>query len=342
LIQNTSAFYVGHVVEFSQDQNGSRFIQQRLEIADETEKALLLDELLSSIKRIRNDVFGNYVVQKLFQHGSSEAKAKLFRQALLGEVIPLSKMIYGCRVVQKALECLDNEELSVFVYEFKGRVVECILDQNGNHVIQKCIEVYCVRAKNAENQADTETARFLRQICQFIMDESLDSLRTLSCHPYGCRVIQRIIEHSVDPYFSRVLDTIVMNHKELIDDQFGNYVIQHSLQFGRTVDKESIMNTVLESGLARLSRQKYASNVVEKLLKFGTPSIRGTMIKDMLKEQDCLLSMVRDAYANYVVQTALDVAPEGHIKRLLLQDLGKHSSQLVSAVGSFCMIFIMS
>lgn len=43
-----------------------------------------------------------------------------------------------------------------------------------------------------------------------------------------------------------------------------------------------------------------------------------------------VLLMVRDAYANYVVQTALDVVPEGEEKRLLTEELMSHSAQLVS------------
>jgi hypothetical protein len=43
-----------------------------------------------------------------------------------------------------------------------------------------------------------------------------------------------------------------------------------------------------------------------------------------------VLLMVRDAYANYVVQTALDVVPEGEEKRLLMEELTSHSAQLVS------------
>jgi hypothetical protein len=40
--------------------------------------------------------------------------------------------------------------------------------------------------------------------------------------------------------------------------------------------------------------------------------------------------MVRDAYANYVVQTTLDVIPECEEKRLLLEELNAHSTELVS------------
>jgi hypothetical protein len=44
--------------------------------------------------------------------------------------------------------------------------------------------------------------------------------------------------------------------------------------------------------------------------------------------------MVRDAYANYVVQTAIDVVPEGNEKRMLLEELKAHEVQLVSGVVS--------
>jgi len=45
-----------------------------------------------------------------------------------------------------------------------------------------------------------------------------------------------------------------------------------------------------------------------------------------------LLLMVRDAYANYVVQTAIDVVPEGKEKRMLLEELKAHEVQLVSGI----------
>lgn len=43
-----------------------------------------------------------------------------------------------------------------------------------------------------------------------------------------------------------------------------------------------------------------------------------------------LLLMVRDAYANYVVQTAIDVVPEGNERHLLLEELKANEVQLVS------------
>ena len=53
-----------------------------------------------------------------------------------------------------------------------------------------------------------------------------------------------------------------------------------------------------------------------------------------LSEEDgghsVVLLMVRDAYANYVVQTALDVISECEEKRMLLEELNAHATELVS------------
>lgn len=330
----------GHVVEFCQDQNGSRFIQQRLEIGNTSEQQVVMAEVLPAVRQLRNDVFGNYVVQKLLEFGTHQMKAQL-RDTLKGEMLPLSLQMYGCRVVQKALETLDEDDLPKLLIEFHHNVLSCIHDQNGNHVIQKCIEVMSTKAKQAYATHDGERARFFGEQIDFIMDDVLENVTPLSCHPYGCRVLQRILEHCIEPKKILALDEIAKCHRVLLDDQYGNYVIQHVLQYGRHQDRESIMHIVIANGILPLSKQKFASNVVEKLLKYGTPTQRNLLVREMLAVVDdpntggssVVLLMVRDAYANYVVQTTLDVISEGEEKRLLLEELNAHSAQLVRQVG---------
>jgi mRNA-binding protein PUF3 len=46
------------------------------------------------------DVFGNYVVQKLFEHGNQTQK-KILANQMKGHILTLSTQMYGCRVVQK-------------------------------------------------------------------------------------------------------------------------------------------------------------------------------------------------------------------------------------------------
>jgi mRNA-binding protein PUF3 len=89
-----------HIVEFSGDQHGSRFIQQKLETANSDEKEQLFREIQPNALQLMTDVFGNYVIQKMFEHGNQVQKRVLAEQ-MKNQVMALSMQMYGCRVVQK-------------------------------------------------------------------------------------------------------------------------------------------------------------------------------------------------------------------------------------------------
>ena len=72
-----------HIVEFSQDQHGSRFIQQKLERAAPAEKQLVFQEILSQSYSLMTDVFGNYVIQKFFEFGTPDQKSQLVNKVSL-------------------------------------------------------------------------------------------------------------------------------------------------------------------------------------------------------------------------------------------------------------------
>ena len=95
----------GHIVDFSKDQHGSRFIQQKLEQSPDAEKEIVFAEVLPAAYSLMTDVFGNYVIQKFFEFGTMEQKTTL-TERLQGHVPALSLHTYGCRVVQKAIECV--------------------------------------------------------------------------------------------------------------------------------------------------------------------------------------------------------------------------------------------
>jgi len=54
----------------------------------------------------------------------------------------------------------------------------------------------------------------------------------MSVHQYGCRVIQRMLEHCKEeqkkPIYREVFERVL----DLTKDQFGNYVISHVLEHG--------------------------------------------------------------------------------------------------------------
>ena len=79
----------------------------------------------------------------------------------------------------------------------------------------------------------------------------------LSTHPYGCRVIQRILEHCSSEQTSSILAELHENTERLVQDQYGNYVIQHVLEHGSPDDKMAIISLVRGNVLI-LSQHKFA------------------------------------------------------------------------------------
>ena len=61
---------------------------------------------------------------------------------------------------------------------------------------------------------------------------------SLSTHPYGCRVIQRILEFCIPEQTAPILQELHANTEQLLQDQYGNYVVQHVLERGKQVKIE--------------------------------------------------------------------------------------------------------
>ncbi|GBP39553.1 Pumilio homolog 2 [Eumeta japonica] len=139
-----------HIVEFSQDQHGSRFIQQKLERATVQEKQMVFNEIIGAAYSLMTDVFGNYVIQKFFEFGTTEQKTTL-AQKVRGHVLALALQMYGCRVIQKALESIPAEQQQEVVRELDGHVLKCVKDQNGNHVN---LDLDQVEMKNKDEDQD--------------------------------------------------------------------------------------------------------------------------------------------------------------------------------------------
>uniref|UniRef100_A0A8C5E8A1 PUM-HD domain-containing protein n=1 Tax=Gouania willdenowi TaxID=441366 RepID=A0A8C5E8A1_GOUWI len=198
------------------------------------------------------------------------------------------------------------------VRELDGHVLKCVKDQNGNHVVQKCIE--CVQP----------------QALQFIIDAFQGQVFVLSTHPYGCRVIQRILEHCTQEQTLPILEELHQHSEQLGQDQYGNYVIQHVLEHGRPEDKSKIVAEVRGKVLV-LSQHKFASNVVEKCVIHSSRAERALLIDEVCCQKDgphsALYTMMKDQYANYVVQRMIDMAEPAQ-RKIIMHKIRPHIATL--------------
>ncbi|WVR05344.1 hypothetical protein IAU60_002358 [Kwoniella sp. DSM 27419] len=288
----------GHIVEFASDQHGSRFIQQKLESPNLEERQKIFDEIMPSAYQLMTDLFGNYVTQKMFEHGTAGQKVALLN-AMQGHVLQLSLQTYGCRVVQKALEHVSIEQRNLLIYELKDHIFGCVKSPNANHVVQRLITLGPPAV---------------------VVNEFSGHIEELAKHAYGCRVLQKLFENVDQELQKPLLEELHDCALGLMEDQFGNYVVQSVIAVGAEKDQSKLIG-LMKGKLNTLSRHKFASNVVEKAIINATPDDRRDLIKELIGAQsngaNQVAMLLWDPFANFPLQTALITAAPDQQQELL-------------------------
>ena len=118
-------------------------------------------------------------------------------------------------------------------------------------------------------------------------------------------------------------------------------MIQHILENGDQHDRARVLLSV-KGRIVQLSQHKFASNVIEKCVTSSTREERASIISEVCQNSgifqrflpkieftssDALFAMMKDQYANYVVQKMLDVA-ETNQKKIMIQKMKPHINAL--------------
>jgi pumilio RNA-binding family len=305
-IRSYSCEYSGKIIEMSQEQNGSRLLQEKLEKYSQDEKQAVFAEVSQSFTLLVSDIFGNFVIQKLLEVGSKEQKRAL-AASCMGRVVELSTHIYACRVIQKVLECCEIDQKSMVVQEFNANLDVCIENEYANHVVQKVIET------------------MNHTYFEFILEAVRSKVMHWAEHEFGCRVLQRIIERVPRQQNDQIFNQIIMNSVKLSKSNYGNYVVQIVFERGSEQDRNELVKS-FAGKICELSKNKIASNVVEKCIRKGTQG-QVDAICDELFSSKILPEVANDRFSNFVVQRALEVN-KGPKQAALIQRVIDHTAQL--------------
>lgn len=299
----------GRVYSMSKDQNGCRLLQEQLEYDDRKVLwQIIFQESLDHLPEMMVDPFGNYLFQKLIARADEWQRLAIVR-AVCPHLMAAALNLHGTRSVQKVVEiCANtksehsNEEngmdLSELVVEaLKDDAVRLCIDSNGNHVIQRALQY------------------FQSKSTQFIFDAVSRECTTVGTHRHGCCVLQRCLD-AANTLQKKELIAQVENHAmKLMQDPYGNYVVQYVLDACTAEEAIGIMIKPL-GHVFELSVQKFSSNVVEKCLEKAPERIRRRYVEELI---GCakMQRLLQDQFANYVVQRALCVCAESQCMALV-------------------------
>ncbi|GAA6031615.1 hypothetical protein JCM8097_006550 [Rhodosporidiobolus ruineniae] len=287
----------GDMLPLCKDQFGCRYLQKKLEDGNPEHRDMIFNEIFPHFAELMTDPFANYLAQRLLEHATDEQRDALI-ESISGELVSISLNMHGTRAVQKMIDYLSTQrQVQSLILALNLNVVTLIKDLNGNHVIQKCL--------NALPPEDN----------QFIYNAVATHCIEVATHRHGCCVLQRCIDHASESQRIQLVTEITYNSLTLVQDAFGNYVVQYVLDLNDNRFIEAIVRQFL-GNVSALSAQKFSSNVVEKCIRVADATGRRAIIDELLIKQR-LERLLRDSFANYVVQTALDYAEPAQRAQLI-------------------------
>ncbi|GHJ83619.1 hypothetical protein NliqN6_0021 [Naganishia liquefaciens] len=289
----------GDILPLCKDQHGCRYLQKKLEEEVPEHRDMIFRETYGHFPELMTDPFGNYLCQKLLEYSTDEQR-NVICESVANDLVGISLNMHGTRAVQKMIDFLSNprrpEQIRSIILALSLNVVSLIKDLNGNHVIQKCLN------------------RLIPEDNQFIYNAVAAHCVEVATHRHGCCVLQRCIDHAADSQRVQLVTEITYHALTLVQDPFGNYVVQYVLDLNDVRFSEPLIRQFV-GNVCVLSVQKFSSNVIEKCIRVADPELRKILVGELLNRSR-LEKLLRDSFANYVVQTALDYAEPS--QRMLL------------------------
>lgn len=298
---------LGQVRRLSRDQVGCRLVQQALDEEGPMAATLILNEGLQFWGEAMVDPFGNYLFQKILEKITSEERILLVK-TVSPRLVNASLNLHGTRSVQKVVElCAHDESLGRPVVEesaadvltaaLEPAAARLCIDSHGNHVIQRIL------------------LKLGPKHTKFVFDAVAASVGDVARHRHGCCVIQRCLDSPPNKAREHLVRRIVEKSLELMQDAYGNYVVQYVLDVCSDDDVAAVCESVI-GRVNLLAIQKFSSNVMEKCLERCSDRVKEHYLAEM-SDPERIRELMMDPFGNYVVQRALSVATHTQAIRLV-------------------------
>jgi hypothetical protein len=300
---------LGQVRRLSRDQVGCRLVQQALDEEGPMAATLILNEGLPFWGEAMVDPFGNYLFQKILEKITSEERIMLVR-SVSTRLVNASLNLHGTRSVQKVVELCAMDEVNgtnrdsteesaaeVLTKALTPAAARLCIDSHGNHVIQRIL------------------LKLGHLHSKFVFDAVAESVGDVARHRHGCCVIQRCLDSPPSTARSHLVHRIVDKSLELMQDAYGNYVVQYVLDVCSDDDVHAVCESVAGK-VNLLAIQKFSSNVMEKCLERCTDRVKEAYMAE-LSDVERVRELMMDPFGNYVIQRALSVATHAQAVRLV-------------------------
>lgn len=271
------------IIELMTDPFGNYLIQKLVENVSSDQRLILVKNAAPDFIRIALDPHGTRALQKLVECISSEEEAKLVIESLGPHIVSLSRDLNGNHVVQKCLQKLKPQE-NQFIFDAAClHCNEIATHRHGCCVLQRCLDHgnpqqrKQLSLKVAESATTLSLDPFGNYVVQYVLSRGdehsiqmiLNHIKanviTLSLHKFGSNVIEKSLR--INKLSDDLIDVLLAHSDrftDLLNDAFGNYVLQTSLDVANPRDLQRL-SQALQPLLPNIKNTPHGRRIMTKI-----------------------------------------------------------------------------
>ncbi len=282
-------------------QNGSKILQKYLQTTSNQVIHFIFTELIDKLILLLQDQNASSFCLKLFCCLDLNDRFN-YLNLITNNIIQLSMNKIATYGIQFIIEKLysSNEKLMI-LRPIKMNLLKLALDIYGTHVIEKILMTF-------EFEYSIDIYNFI-----------IENLIFLANHVNGlCLVKQTLVLQNQKEYYQIIKKTLIERSYELIENPYGNYALQIVIDHWNHDDIIEIFRKFF-GNCTELSVLKYSSNVIEKCL-MKSEIFLNYFIQETCIEKKSIGILIKNAFGNYVIQTALKSC-KGKAKMILINSI---------------------
>jgi len=258
------------------------------------------------------DSYGNYFLQKIIEKTDCKQRINLLND-IKDDFINISKDISGSHCIQTLIEKINSDEEEEIIKSLIEKdLFDLTISQNSTHVILKLV-----------NNINIPKRYYLIQFC-------IDNFISLSINLNGSTIIKKFISQV---YNFQLIQMIIMicelNYVKIVENQFGNYVIQDIFQYFGFNNCKCIINNIVKDS-TYFSIQKYASNVIDKvaiILRNNDNILFFHLVENLLFIYNNFIKLIENKFGTFVLCNLLKLLKPSekiYIKNIIINMNSRH------------------
>ncbi|EGV63148.1 ARM repeat-containing protein [Yamadazyma tenuis ATCC 10573] len=271
------------IIELMIDPFGNYLIQKLFENVSVDQRIILVKNAAPDFIRIALDPHGTRALQKLVECISTEAECKLIIDNLSPHIVSLSRDLNGNHVVQKCLQKLSSKQNQFIFDTASSHCNDIATHRHGCCVLQRCLDYgnaaqrKQLSSKIAENATNLSLDPFGNYVVQYVLSRGDEQsvaiilnhikshLIVLSLHKFGSNVIEKSLR--ISKLTNGLVQALLMNadhFQDLLNDPFGNYVLQTSLDVATKADLVKL-SSALQPLLPNVKNTPHGRRIMSKV-----------------------------------------------------------------------------